>query len=104
LVIPSVVERTLPVKSYDIIINSGDGKEISKKTNQIPQGGRGPQTVILENYGIGNITINIKNIVPSPELAYILNTVNKSNLTLSSPDTNPPPPDSVQFKTKIAVV
>jgi hypothetical protein len=103
LVIPSVVERTLPVKSYDIIINSGDGKEIWKKTNQIPQGGRGPQTIMLENYGIGNITINIKNIVPSPELADTLNTVNKSNLTLSSPDINPPA-DSVQFKTKIAVV
>jgi hypothetical protein len=103
LVIPSVVERTLPVKSYDIIINSGDGKEIWKKTNQIPQGGRGPQTIILENYGIGNITINIKNIVPSPELADTLNIVNKSNLTLSSPDINPPA-DSVQFKTKIAVV
>jgi hypothetical protein len=103
LVIPSVVERTLPVKSYDIIINSGDGKEIWKKTNQIPQGGRGPQTIMLENYGIGNITINIKNIVPSPELADTLNTENKSNLTLSAPDTNPPV-DSVQFKTKIAVV
>jgi hypothetical protein len=103
LVIPSVVERTLPVKSYDIIINSGDGKEIWKKTNQIPQGGRGPQTIMLENYGIGNITINIKNIVPSPELSDTLNTVNKSNLTLSFPDTNPPA-DSVQFKTKIAVV
>jgi hypothetical protein len=103
LVIPSVVERTLPVKSYDIIINSGDGKEIWKKTNQIPQGGRGPQTIMLENYGIGNITINIKNIVPSPELADTLNTENNSNLTLSSPDTNPQA-DSVQFKTKIAVV
>jgi len=103
LVIPSVVERTLPVKSYDIIINSGDGKEIWKKTNQIPQGGRGPQTIMLENYGIGNITINIKNIVPSPELADTLNTENKSNLTLSAPDINPPV-DSVQFKTKIAVV
>ena len=103
LVVPSVVERTLPVKSYDIIINSGDGKEIWKKTNQIPQGGRGPQTIMLENYGIGNITINIKNIVPSPELADSLNTENKSNLTLSAPDTNPPA-DSVQFKTKIAVV
>jgi hypothetical protein len=103
MVVPSVVERTLPVKSYDIIINSGDGKEIWKKTNQIPQGGRGPQTVILENYGIGDITINIKNIVPSPELAASLDTQNKSNLTISSPNINPPT-DSVQFKTKIAVV
>ena len=31
LVIPSVIERTLPVKSYDIVINSSDGKEIWKK-------------------------------------------------------------------------
>jgi hypothetical protein len=38
MVIPSVIERTLPVRSYDIVINSGDGKEIWKKTDQVPQG------------------------------------------------------------------
>ena len=103
LVIPSVIERTLPVKSYDIMINSSDGKEIWKKTNQVPQGGRGPQTIMLENYGIGNITIILKNIVPSPELADTMNVQNKSNFTLSLPDTNPPT-DSVEFKTKIIVV
>jgi len=103
LVIPSVIERTLTVKSYDIMINSSDGKEIWKKTNQIPQGGRGPQTITLENYGIGNITIVLKNIVPSPELADTMNMQNKSNATLSLPDTNPPT-DSVEFKTKILVV
>ncbi len=103
MVVPSVVERTLPVKSYDIIINSGDGKEIWKKTNQVPQGGRGPETIMLENYGIGNITINIKNIVPSPELAETLNVQNNSNATLPLPDTNTQA-DSVAFKTKIVVV
>jgi hypothetical protein len=103
LVIPSVIERTLTVKSYDIMINSSDGKEIWKKTNQIPQGGRGPQTIVLENYDIGNITILLKNIVPSPELADTMNVQNKSNFTLSLPDTNPPT-DSVEFKTKILVV
>jgi hypothetical protein len=103
LVIPSVIERTLTVKSYDIMINSSDGKEIWKKTNQIPQGGRGPQTIVLENYDIGNITIVLKNIVPSPELADTMNVQNKSNFTLSLPDTNPPT-DSVEFKTKILVV
>jgi hypothetical protein len=103
MVVPSVVERTLPVKSYDIVINSGDGKEIWKKTNQVPQGGRGPQTIMLENYGIGNITINIKNIVPSPELAETLNVQNNSNATLPLPDTNTQA-DSVTFKTKIVVV
>ncbi|MDP9305548.1 MAG: hypothetical protein M3O68_04305 [Thermoproteota archaeon] len=103
LVIPSVIERTLTVKSYDIMINSSDGKEIWKKTNQVPQGGRGPQTIVLENYDIGNITILLKNIVPSPELADTMNVQNKSNFTLSLPDTNPPT-DSVEFKTKILVV
>src|SRR6188474_3610288 len=103
MVVPSVVERTLPVKSYDIMINSSDGKEIWKKTNQVPQGGRGPQTIMLENYGIGNITIILKNIVPSPELADTMNVQNKSNFTLSLPDTNSPT-DSVEFKTKIIIV
>lgn len=103
LVIPSVIERTLPVKSYDIVINSSDGKELWKKTNQIPQGGRGPQTIMLENFGVGNITIILKNIVPSPELADTMDVQNKSNFTLSLPETNPPT-DSVQFKTKILVV
>jgi hypothetical protein len=103
LVIPSVIERTLPVNSYDIIINSSDGKEIWKKTNQIPQGGRGPQMITLENYDVGNITIALKNIVPGPELADTMNMQNKSNFTLSPPDTNPPT-DSVVFKTKIVIV
>ncbi|HSA73769.1 MAG TPA: hypothetical protein VLD84_07435 [Nitrososphaeraceae archaeon] len=103
LVIPSVIKRTLPVKSYDIIINSSDGKEIWKKTNQIPQGGRGPQKITLENYGIGNITIVLKNIVPSPELADTMNIQNQSNATLPLPNRSPPA-DSVEFKTKILVV
>lgn len=103
MVIPSVIERILPVKSYDIIVNSSDGQEIWKKTNQVPQGGRGPQTITLENYGIGNITIVVKNIVPSPELADTMNKQNKSNFTLSLPDTNPST-DSVEFKTKILIV
>ncbi len=103
LVIPSVIERTLPVKSYDIIINSSDGKEIWKKTNQVPQGGRGPQTITLENYGIGNITIALKNIAPGPELVDAMNMQNKSNFTLSLTETNPPT-DAVVFKTKIVIV
>ena len=69
MVIPSVIERTLPVKSYDIVINSGDGKEIWKKTHQVPQGGRGPQTIVLDNYDIGNVTISISNIVPDPTMS-----------------------------------
>ena len=46
---------------------------------------------------------NSKNIVTQPELADTMNVQNKSNFTLSLPDTNPPT-DSVEFKTKIIVV
>ena len=73
MVKPSVIERTLPVKSYDITINSSDGQEIWKKANQVPQGGRGPQIIMLDNYDIGNISIGITNIAPEPTFVDILN-------------------------------
>jgi hypothetical protein len=108
LVIPSVIERTIPVKSYDIVINSSDGKEIWKKTNQIPQGGgRGPQTIVLKDYDIGNVTINIKNIVADPAIANLLNnqTANGSHVLTGLNQTNSKPEsDSAQFETSILVI
>jgi hypothetical protein len=107
LVIPSVVERTIPVKSYDIVINSDDGKEIWKKTNQVPQGGRGPQTIVLKDYDIGNVTISIKNIVADPAVVDILNKqrVNGTDVLagLKQPNSNTSV-DSVKFKTSILVI
>ena len=107
LVIPSVIERTIPVKSYDIVINSSDGKELWKKTNQVPQGGRGPQTIVLKDYGIGNVTIGIKNIVADPSIANILNnqTVSGNNVLGGVNQTNSKPTsDSVKFETSIVVL
>jgi len=108
LVIPSVIERTLPVKSYDITIYSSDGKELWKKTNQIPQGGRAPQTIMLKDYNIGDITISIKNIIPDPALADILLKQNGNNsnalLVLNQSASKQSPSDSVEFKTKIMVI
>jgi len=108
LVIPSVIERTLPVKSYDITIYSSDGKELWKKTNQIPQGGRAPQTIMLKDYNIGNITISIKNIIPDPALADILLKQNGNNsnalLVLNQSASKESSSDSVEFKTKIIVI
>ena len=105
LVIPSVIERTLTVKSYDIIINSSDGKEIWKKTNQIPQGGRGPQTIVLENYDIGNVTITINNIVADPTVVDIINqNANNTNEFAALNQTESKlPTDSVKFETSILV-
>ena len=105
LVIPSVIERTLPVKSYDIILSSSDGKEIWKKANQAPQGGRGPQTIVLDNYGIGNVTITINNIVADPTLVDILNqNANNTNEFAALNQTESKlPTDSVKFQTSILI-
>lgn len=106
MVIPSVIERTLPVKSYDIAINSGDGQEIWKKTNQIPQGGRGPQSIILDKYDIGNVTISISNIVPDPSIFDILNqqSNNSDQFAALNQTKSNLPTDSVEFKTAIVVI
>ena len=106
MVIPSVIERTLPVKSYDIVINSGDGKEIWKKTDQVPEGGRGPQSIVLDNYDIGNVTISIMNIEPDSTIVDSLN--QKSNNTNQFAALNQTeskfPTDSVKFQTTILVI
>jgi hypothetical protein len=107
LVIPSVVERTVPVKSYDIGIYSSDGKELWKKVNQTPQGGRSPQTIMLKDYDVGDITISIKNIVADPALANILNQQdgnNTNHLSLNQSEAKESPSDSVQFQTRILVI
>jgi hypothetical protein len=105
LVIPSVIERTLPVKSYDITLSSSDGKEIWKKANQTPQGGRGPQTIVLDNYGIGNVTITINNIVADPTVVDIINqNANNTNEFAALNQTESKlPTDSVKFQTSIVV-
>jgi hypothetical protein len=106
MVIPSVVERTLPVKSYDIVINSGDGKEIWKKTDQATQGGRGPQSIVLDDYDIGNVTISIMNIEPDPTIVDSL--IQRSNNTNEFAALNQTESkfstDSVKFQTTILVV
>ena len=107
LVIPSVNERTLPVKSYDIAINSVDGKEIWNKTNQQTQAGHGPQTIVLKDYDIGNVTISIKNIVADPALVDILNKQRENGTDVQAGLNQPnskPANDSVKFKTSIIVI
>jgi hypothetical protein len=105
LVIPSVIERTLPVKSYDIILSSSDGKEIWKKANQTPQGGRGPQTIVLDNYGIGNVTITINNIVADPTVVDTINhnAANTNEFAALNQTESKLPTDSVKFQTSIVV-
>ena len=106
MVIPSVIERTLPVKSYDIVINSGDGKEIWKKTDQVPEGGRGPQTIVLDNYDIGNVSISIMNIEPDSTIVDSLNqqSNNTNQFAALNQTESKFPIDSVKFQTTILVI
>jgi hypothetical protein len=59
---PSLIERMVPIKSYDIAIYSDDGRELWKKENQAVQGGRAFERVTLEEPYTGNITISIRDI------------------------------------------
>jgi hypothetical protein len=71
LTVPSVIERVIPVKSFDIRITSPDGEELFKKTNEIPRGGRILENVNLNNY-TGNITISLDNILPDSAINDII--------------------------------
>jgi hypothetical protein len=59
---PSLIERMVPIQSYDIAVYSDDGRELWKKENQAVQGGREYERITLEEPYTGNITISIQNI------------------------------------------
>ena len=93
LTVPSVVEHTVAVKSFDVAITSNDGKELVKKTDEIPRGGRILENVNLNGY-TGNITINLYNIVPDSDIKDILkNQLKTSNETEVI--------DSAKFQTEV---
>jgi hypothetical protein len=60
--VPSSIQPTVPVDSYDITIYSNQGKVLWKKLNQPVTGGRGLERVAFVNSYIGDITIQITNI------------------------------------------
>jgi hypothetical protein len=59
---PSLIERMVPIQSYDIAVYSDDGQELWKEENQAVQGGRSYERVTLEKPYTGNITVSIFNI------------------------------------------
>ena len=87
LTVPSVVEHVIPVKSFNIVVTSSDQKELSKKINEVPKGGRILENIDLKDY-TGNITINLYDIIPDPvvtdSLKKQLNTSNDTALVDSA--------------------
>lgn len=65
------VEPTLPVKSYDMAIYGGDGKEIWKKLDQPGLGGRGAQSLQFEGNYTGPISIEITDIKPGWDIGNV---------------------------------
>lgn len=86
---PSLIERMVPIKSYDITIYSDDGRELWKKENQAVQGGRAYERVTLEEPYTGNITISIQNIEGMGGLSgTIAEPLSQTTSNLTSPMTN----------------
>lgn len=86
---PSLIERMVPIKSYDIAIYSDDGRELWKKENQAVQGGRAYERVTLEEPYTGNITISIRNIEGAGGLSgTIAEPLSQTTSNLTSPMTD----------------
>lgn len=60
--IPSIIQTTVPIDNYDIIVYSDHGQVLWKKTTQPVMGGRGVERVIFTKPYSGLITIQINNI------------------------------------------
>ena len=62
---PSIIQRLLPVDSFDMTIYSNNGKVLWNKTNQPVTSGRGTETVSFNGSYTGPVTILINNIKSS---------------------------------------
>jgi hypothetical protein len=65
--LPTPIEHTLPIESYDIAVYSSDGAELWKQVDQPGAGGRGTQRLTLGNY-TGPVTIEVTDIKPAFEV------------------------------------
>jgi hypothetical protein len=93
---PSLIERMVPIQSYDIAIYSDDGRELWKKENQAVQGGRAYERVTLEKPYTGNITVSIYNIKGTGGISgTIAGPLSETSGNLTSPST-----ESVNAKDK----
>jgi hypothetical protein len=85
---PSLIERMVPIQSYDIAIYSDDGRELWKKENQAVQGGRAYERVTLEKPYTGNITVSIYNIKGTGGISgTIAGPLSETSGNLTSPST-----------------
>ena len=91
---PSIIQRLVPIDSFDITIYSNNGKVLWSKLNQPVTAGRAAERVSFQNDYTGGITIVINNIKAS-------NVITGGNLTPLSTPVKPGVTDSVKFTARL---
>ena len=99
---PSIIQRLVPVDSFDMAIYSNNDKVLWNKTNQAATAGRGTEMVSFNGNYTGPITILINNIKSNN----VMTDVTKPLSTPASANTTPSPAgkvtlDSVRFTSKL---
>lgn len=97
---PSIIQRMVPIESYDIIVYSDSGEELWKKANQPVQAGRAYERITFEKPYTGNITIQINNIKSGGSMGGTIGgTLSGSNENKSSDERLAT--DSVKFTARV---
>jgi hypothetical protein len=101
---PSIIQRMVPIDSYDLIIYSDKGQELWKKINeQNIRAGRSYERITFANGYTGGITILINNIKSGGNMgATIGGTLSGSNQ--SNPGNEKLANDSVKFTARVTNV
>ncbi len=98
---PNIIQRLVPVDSFDMTIYSNNGKVLWNKTNQAVTGGKAAETISFNGNYTGPITILINNIKSSNAMTggvtTPLSTPAPSNATTGNGTTI----DSVRFTSKL---
>jgi hypothetical protein len=99
---PSIIQRLVPVDSFDMSIYSSNGKVLWNKTNEPATAGRGTEMVSFNGNYTGPITILTNNIKSSN----VITDVTKPLSTPAPANSTPSPAgkgtlDSVRFTSKL---
>ncbi|MDQ6862576.1 MAG: hypothetical protein M3044_02010 [Thermoproteota archaeon] len=101
---PNIIQRLVPVDSFDMTIYSNIGKVLWNKTNEAATGGRGTETVSFNGSYTGPITILINNIKSSNVMTDVttpLSTPTPANTSTPSTPAKGTTVDSIRFTSKL---
>jgi hypothetical protein len=99
---PNIIQRLVPVDSFDMTIYSDNGKILWNKTNQAVTGGKAAETISFNGNYTGPITILINNIKSSNAMAGSVTTPLSTPAPANGNTTgNGTTIDSVRFTSKL---